>query len=121
MTSVSTMLETMTVTATATQTMLETSTMLETATVTSVATGRIFHVPLPLPRTCLNPSLLATMTEVHNNTLTQTMFETATATMTDIVNNVSAFVLQDGVRYWCDVSIWCIMGNRTLCGIPLIA
>lgn len=44
MTAVSTMLETMTVTATATQTMLETSTMLETQTVTSVATGKSLDV-----------------------------------------------------------------------------
>lgn len=44
MTAVSTMLETMTVTATATQTMLETSTMLETQTVTSVATGGLLDV-----------------------------------------------------------------------------
>lgn len=62
------------------------------------------------------------MTEVFNNTVTQTMHETSTATMTDVVNNVSAFILHEaGLRHCRDVPMWCMYGMRTLCGRPLIA
>lgn len=61
------------------------------------------------------------MTDVVNNTVTQTMHETVTATMTDVVNNVSAFVLHGaglgiGVRCPCGA---CMESGHNVEDLPL--
>lgn len=61
------------------------------------------------------------MTEVFNNTVTQTMHETATATMTDVVNNVSAFIVDEtgtGIAVTCACGA-CMVSGYCAAGLSL--